>query len=755
MRMLCCTCAVLTMAICLALSYTRTTDDRAHRGVLLARELRGQSGHLCSASSTVVTVSRASSHVLRHGTVAVTEAVGPVQSPDSQPSVCALHGAQTCASVWATRDCNARGLRLLETFNTRLGALPPNGSCDKVAVSLCGSCKWPAERAATDQRRVALCMSNPLFGPSLSPAGLRWMGNFLDHYGALGATHGFLYRRARESQQCPALNTSLNVTWVDLAFSTRNLWYNGQIWAINDCVQRAASQGFSWALTVDVDEALVLARGYTLGDFVAKHGGAVDVFYLSAIYRAEQACLAGARCTRSQMILPPRNEETDASLRVCLRAIPSGLPQLNDTTERGKCNGAHGRVLKHLVRLGSAVVAGVHDVSHCFARPGLSMYAARECRAYHVRTSEGWLQHVPGGAVLGRPALEKKMGWTQGRIGVASATLGPVCSWVGRVPGLDVERGRILQKQWSLGATWGNALTRYWTPRMVAWLGGLSYRLQSNATARHNQWADFLPGEVAAVPQTPVMAAELLRFCHACGPNGSFWARSRSGGEPLTHHCYHGWPQFLDVVAHDTRRAIHRYAASQGIQLWQPDAQAWVLYDRCEFGSRFHGPNGFSLYDSIPCDDGVTIFSWKSKEELCRFMQESRERYLRRRCSRWRMTSFDSSGVTRDSRLNMSSREESLKDHGLFRDFARLVVAPHVIVNGAGTSWAFYSAIAAAPHVIFGDADEGHVETLASPPRRIHVPSPVYHAAKSKVNRSVIVHVDAFLSNADQWFRTH
>ena len=213
----------------------------------------------------------------------------------------------------------------------------------------------------------------------------------------------------------------------------------------------------------------------------------------------------------------------------------------------------------------------------------------------------------------------------------------------------------------------------------------------------------------------------------------------------MTHHCYHGWPQFLNVVGNETRDAVNRYAASHGIQLWQPAAQAWVLYDRCEFGSRFHGPHGFSLYDSIPCEDGVTLFSWKSKERLCRFMQASRDAYLRKRCGRWRLASFDS-GMTQ-TRLNMSSREESLKDHGLFRDFARLVVAPHVIVNGAGTSWAFYSAIAAAPHVIFGDADEGHIEALATPTRRIHVPSPVFHAAKHKANGSVVLSGD--------WFTTH
>ena len=176
-RMVCCTLAVLSMAVCSALSYMRTTHSRA------AQELGGQPvGHVCSASSTVFTVPSASSHVLRHGTVAVTEAVGPVQnnpwwsrgksqletlSSVSHPSACALHGSQTCASAWAARACDAHGLRRLQRFNALLGAPPPNGRCDSVAVSLCGSCNRPPDRATAHQGKVALCLSNrkPLPAP--------------------------------------------------------------------------------------------------------------------------------------------------------------------------------------------------------------------------------------------------------------------------------------------------------------------------------------------------------------------------------------------------------------------------------------------------------------------------------------------------------------------------------------------------------------------------------------------------------------
>ena len=94
-RMLCCSAfVVLVTSVCVGLSTACTTHGCTRRGVLL--ELGGQTAgrYVCSASSTVMTPS-VSSHVLQHGTVAVTEAVGLGQNA----SACTLHGGQTCASV--------------------------------------------------------------------------------------------------------------------------------------------------------------------------------------------------------------------------------------------------------------------------------------------------------------------------------------------------------------------------------------------------------------------------------------------------------------------------------------------------------------------------------------------------------------------------------------------------------------------------------------------------------------------------------
>jgi hypothetical protein len=182
--------------------------------------------------------------------------------------------------------------------------------------------------------------------------------------------------------------------------------------------QRAANQAFSWALTVDVDEVLILPRGHTLAHLLFTHGLGVEVLYLQAVYRAAPPCLEGPSCTRNLTLLPPRNEATDRSLDGCLRAIPNGT-QPNIDTEASKCMGGHGRVLKLLVKLSSAVVATVHTAERCFAS-GATL-APRDCRTELVPTQVGWLQHLPGGAILGRPVIQKRVGWPEGAVGGVGA----------------------------------------------------------------------------------------------------------------------------------------------------------------------------------------------------------------------------------------------------------------------------------------------------------------------------------------------
>ena len=329
----------------------------------------------------------------------------------SSSSVAPCANARECGRLLLATGGNCKRLA---RQNAELEAEAPT-ACDDVLVSFCGSCRVAQDDGWTRARGAALCVSNPLFGPSLSPTGLAWLGRYLDHYRALGLHHAFLYTRAmRDWQATLQVNSSMPATWIDLTFPTANLWYSGQTWAINDCLSRAASQAFSWALTVDVDEVLALAQGRTLGHLLSARGPDAEVLYLQAVYRAAMPCLEGPSCTRYQTLLPPRNMATERSLDGCLRAIPNGT-QLHVDTETIKCMGGHGRVLKHLVRLSSAVVATVHTAERCFASG--ATYAQRDCRAELVPVQEGWLQHLPGGAILGRPVIQKRMGWPEGAVG--------------------------------------------------------------------------------------------------------------------------------------------------------------------------------------------------------------------------------------------------------------------------------------------------------------------------------------------------
>ena len=197
----------------------------------------------------------------------------------------------------------------------------------------------------------------------------------------------------------------------------------------------------------------------------------------------------------------------------------------------------------------------------------------------------------------------------------------------------------------------------------------------------------------------------------------------------MTHHCFRGWPQFIDVIGDETRAALQQYASKRGVDIWRPAPETWVIYDRCEFVNPTNGPNGFSVYNSIPCDRNTTIFTWRISHFPCAAMQARRLAYLRRKCSLWSLRHFDD-GAARKNTESRAARQESLESLSMFTDFARLAFAPHVIVNGAGSSWSFYSAIAAAPHVVFGSQLSGDISVLHAPPRRVFVPSAVFRLAQ-------------------------
>ena len=146
------------------------------------------------------------------------------------------------------------------------------GNTDDVFVRRCGP------PPVTNATRVAACVPT-LHGTYLRPpATTRWAAAWLAHYRSLGVSHFFVYAAAPVRGLDAADVTALDVAWLGgcgalkthyarCAYAqNRSLVYWGQNWVLNDCHQRAAAQGFGWALAVDLDEVLELGPNRSLAD---------------------------------------------------------------------------------------------------------------------------------------------------------------------------------------------------------------------------------------------------------------------------------------------------------------------------------------------------------------------------------------------------------------------------------------------------------------------------------------------------------
>jgi len=113
--------------------------------------------------------------------------------------------------------------------------------------------------------------------------------DWLAHYKAIGASRAYIHAEGPEPEWLPGAIASrgpsslLEVVWVHLEpiGTVQNLWYHGQMWALNDCPKRAHADGFPWVLSLDADEMLTFVDpsltipaylhglGSSIGDFDA------------------------------------------------------------------------------------------------------------------------------------------------------------------------------------------------------------------------------------------------------------------------------------------------------------------------------------------------------------------------------------------------------------------------------------------------------------------------------------------------------
>lgn len=104
-------------------------------------------------------------------------------------------------------------------------------------------------------------------------------------------------------------------------------------------------------------------------------------------------------------------------------------------------------------------------------------------------------------------------------------------------------------------------------------------------------------------------------------------------------------------------------------------ARDWLFYDRCElFSHDDHGPVALSALRALPFrpHDTVLILSANDRP-ICRFYQRVRRQYL--------------------LRLVPALRFVRMERSTLARDFARLCMAPRVVIPWIGSSWALWATI--------------------------------------------------------------
>lgn len=254
------------------------------------------------------------------------------------------------------------------------------GNTDEVFVEHCGA--FPP-RPPNGTATVAVCVP-VVYGDFLNTVrGLRWTARFLDHYRALAVSRFVVYT----ATDVPGLFLGDDVALVHVAWlaecaapsdrkrhgarcdfaANRSIMYWGQNFVLNDCLQRAAAEGFDWTLNVDLDELLTFAP--PVRDVVAflEERPSADVVSLGSAVEAPVPCAAQSR--EAPCVSRPPAQPTCAKCADCALCLRN-----------------HGR-RKHLSRTRRVAKANVHFVqaSACLGET--------PCAIDDTPTHTAWLRH--------------------------------------------------------------------------------------------------------------------------------------------------------------------------------------------------------------------------------------------------------------------------------------------------------------------------------------------------------------------------
>jgi hypothetical protein len=190
------------------------------------------------------------------------------------------------------------------------------------------------------QKGIAYCIP-PIYNMDLGR-----LSADITYHKNMGIEHAYIYdAECQRSIHIPE-STHLCMNWT----RTVRIHQRGQNWHINDCIHRAADDGWEWVLTKDVDEHLTFARPMSINDLVATNA---DVYTFGRVYENGQTA-----CTDK------RYAGTSDRTHLCLR---------------------WGGYRKYIVRTNAVWYANIHSVDSCISR---------KCNVKNILSNVIWLNHT-------------------------------------------------------------------------------------------------------------------------------------------------------------------------------------------------------------------------------------------------------------------------------------------------------------------------------------------------------------------------
>ena len=229
----------------------------------------------------------------------------------------------------------------------------------------------------------------------------------LRHHEALGVEHTFVYtaetldERTLHQMDSMGTVTLLHMGWVHQL----KVWSRAQNWMINDCIHLAASRGYEWALSVDLDEFVVFpltlpgappaahpswTRGWLLALAAEARKQQQQVVTFGSRPSEVQPHEVLALLTGVQGSFAKRLPQPECMAPLGEGTVKTALPALS------ACVGWQGR-RKHLSHASSVWVANIHNVNRC--KPSLvgdqtQWHRAKPCHVLDLDANSASVLHV-------------------------------------------------------------------------------------------------------------------------------------------------------------------------------------------------------------------------------------------------------------------------------------------------------------------------------------------------------------------------